>query len=757
MHGKGTVLVVDDSSAAREGLRALLEVEGYSVVEAKDGKEATSYLESNTPPVMVLLDLIMPVCDGWSFLEWRSGHSQARQVPVIVLSGASRAADTVPLIQGARNVRVLLKPVNPTELLTLVGRERPQVEATPPEVAPPAELSGALRELVETIQDYGVHFLDPQGLVTSWSAGAERLTGYTAAEVVGKHFSTFVTPEERLAGNHEEALGIVAARERYGGEGWRVRKDGSRFWAHVVVTTLRGAEREVKGFGVVVGDITKRKRAEEDFQRFFELSHDMLTTVGFDGTFKRVNSAWTKCLGYAPAELVGRPYIELVHEDDRERTSAEAARAEEGSATIAFENRYRAKDGAYRNLQWNATPLPEQQVIYAVARDVTESRRLEEQLRQSQKLEAIGRLAGGVAHDFNNVLTAVQGYSELILERLPKEHPLRGHVEQIRKAGARAASLTHQLLAFSRKQILQPKVLSVNDVITNLVPMVQRLIPENIAIEPRLGADAGNVKVDSGQLDQVLLNLALNARDAMPAGGTLTIETRAVEFDEDFVRFHVGSKVGPYSLITFTDTGQGMPKETVDHVFEPFFTTKGDRGTGLGLATVYGIVKQSGGNIWVYSEVGRGTTFKVYLPRVEEAVAETRTPVRTAPKGRGELVLLAEDEVAIRTLVTGFLTEHGYDVAVIETPEDALRAVAARGRPPELLVTDVIMPVMGGRELADRLKAKFLGMKVIFMSGYTDNAIVTRGVIEPGTVFVQKPFSPQELLEKVRGILDAQG
>jgi signal transduction histidine kinase len=385
-------------------------------------------------------------------------------------------------------------------------------------------------------------------------------------------------------------------------------------------------------------------------------------------------------------------------------------------------------------------------------------RRTEAQLRQAQKLEAIGRLAGGVSHDFNNLLTAIMGYSELTISRLDETDPLRNNLREIRNASERAASLTRQLLAFSRKQVLQPKVLDLNSIVFDLQKMLGRMIGEDIQLKTNLQRDLGSVKADPGQVEQVLMNLAVNARDAMPRGGKITIETVNVELDESYVHRHMAVVPGPYVMLAVSDTGMGMDAETQEHIFEPFFTTKEPgKGTGLGLSTVYGIVKQSGGNIWVYSEVGKGSTFKIYLPRVD-AAAERYAPSKTnadAPTGT-ETILLVEDSESVRKLAREVLELSGYVVLEAHGAENALEICQRHPGEIDLLLTDVVMEGLSGRAAADLVLTVNPLMRVLFMSGYTDDAVVRHGVLEEGLNFIQKPFTPVALSSKVREVLDSK-
>jgi nitrogen-specific signal transduction histidine kinase/CheY-like chemotaxis protein len=391
-----------------------------------------------------------------------------------------------------------------------------------------------------------------------------------------------------------------------------------------------------------------------------------------------------------------------------------------------------------------------------VARDITARRVLEDQLRQAQKMEGIGRLAAGVAHDFNHLLTAIGGRCYLVLGKLTAENPLRREIEIIQGAAERAAKLTHQLLAFSRKQILEPRVLDLNAIVAGIEPLLRRMIREDIEIAAVLDPTVGRVKADAGQLEQVLLNLAVNASDAMPEGGRLTLGTGDVTLDEAYARTHAGVEPGPYVMLSVSDTGHGMTAEIQARIFEPFFTTKEvGKGTGLGLATVYGIVKQSAGHVTVYSEVGHGTVFKVYLPRVDEAPAPPEPALQTEKSRRGgsETVLLVEDDEALRSLAREILSVQGYAVLEAATPADALRLVNGHEGAIHVLLTDVVMPQMNGRQVADLAIAARPGLKVLFMSGYADAAIVQHGVLEPGTHFLQKPFTPDGLSRKLREVL----
>jgi nitrogen-specific signal transduction histidine kinase/ActR/RegA family two-component response regulator len=402
--------------------------------------------------------------------------------------------------------------------------------------------------------------------------------------------------------------------------------------------------------------------------------------------------------------------------------------------------------------------------VITTSEDITERKRaeeemasLEEQLRQSQKIEAIGRLAGGVAHDFNNLLTVIKGYSELSLTMLTEGDPIKENVEDIKKASDRAGNLTRQLLAFSRRQILDMRVLDLNAILRDLEKMLRRLISEDIEMETRLAEGLGEIKTDPGQIEQLVINLVVNAKDAMPSGGKLTIETGDVVLGEEYARTHIGVRPGRYVMLSVSDTGIGMSPEVKERIFEPFFTTKEvGKGTGLGLSTVYGIVKQSEGNIWVESELAKGTTFKIYLPKVAESIKPVQPGLTPAAVLRGsETILLVEDEDMVRTLARTILEKSGYNVLEAANGLEALRLVQEHTPEPiHLMVTDVVMPGMNGRKLAEHLTPLHPEMKILYMSGYTDTVIVHHSVLDPGANFLQKPFAPDDLTSKVRKVLD---
>jgi two-component system cell cycle sensor histidine kinase/response regulator CckA len=469
-----------------------------------------------------------------------------------------------------------------------------------------------------------------------------------------------------------------------------------------------------------------------------------------------VNQAAAEQYGYTTDELLALAISDVRPSEDAEKIRA-AVRAQPRGRLYAGIRKHRRKDGSYLDVDvhLNEVRLGGRTLRLAVLHDVTQRRSLEEQLRQSQKMEAVGRLAGGVAHDFNNLLTVILGYSDLLANRFRAGDPEGAEIQEIRRAGERAATLTRQLLAFSRKQVLVPEALDLGSVVRGVSGMLERLIGEDITVSLAVARDLGRVLADPGQMEQVVMNLAVNARDAMPQGGKLLLELENVDLGEAYVSEHLGATPGPYVLLTVTDTGVGMAPEVQREIFEPFFTTKPKGvGTGLGLSTVHGIVNQSGGTIWVYSEPGRGTTFKIYLPRIPGGAAAPRKPSGPHRAVEGSAtVLLVEDEEQLRHLTKRVLERSLYTVLEAGNAPDALRVAREHKGPIHLLLTDVVMPGMSGPELAASFERERPGVPVLYMSGYTDNAIVHHGILNSGTHFLQKPFTPQGLTQRVHEVM----
>lgn len=500
-----------------------------------------------------------------------------------------------------------------------------------------------------------------------------------------------------------------------------------------------------------------RQVAEANMQRLAALvasSEDAIIGLDHDTRITDWNSGAEQLFGYSAAEVIGRNVLLLVPVEDRDRAEHALRQKENVRPYEALRLR---KDGSQVMVSVRLSPIQQHgrtvgfSLIY---RDLTYTKGLEQQLQQAAKLEAVGTLAGGVAHDFNNLLTIICGYSEILLDQIAPGDATCGLIEQIKNAGERAASLTRQLLAFSRQQVLDLKVLDLNAIVSDTEKMLRRLIGEDISLRVILNPELRKVRADPGQIEQVIMNLAVNARDAMPQGGTLTIETANVALDESYARTHMEVQPGAYVMLAISDTGCGMDQATKARIFEPFFTTKEKgKGTGLGLATVFGIVKQSGGHIWVYSEVGQGTTFKIYLPRSEGEVPTGKSFLHQPPPTGSETILVVEDEADVRAITVFALKSFGYTVLEASGGSAAIQHCEQHPGPIHLLLSDVVMPEMGGRQVADAVLALRPAIKVLYLSGYTDDAVVRHGVLHEQVAFLQKPFTPNTLARKIREVL----
>lgn len=501
------------------------------------------------------------------------------------------------------------------------------------------------------------------------------------------------------------------------------------------------------------------RKSQERYRELFENANDMVFTLDLEGNVVSLNKAGEHITGYTREEVQDKKITGCLAPSLLGPARPMLLGEPSGEPRQEYETEIVSKDGREVALEVSSRLIYEDGkpvAVQGIARDMTNRKELEEQLRQSQKMEAIGRLAGGVAHDFNNLLTVIKGHAELLENRIERNSPLRKDIEQIQQGSDRAASLTQQLLAFSRQQVLKPRVLDLNEVMTGMAKMLPRLIGEDIELVMLPSRVAAHVKADPGQLEQVILNLAVNARDAMPRGGKLTIQIIDAELDNRYIRQHAGVESGQYVLLAVSDDGCGMDAETQKHIFDPFFTTKDlGKGTGLGLATVYGVVKQSGGFVWVYSELGKGTTFKIYLPKVEPTL-DASIPVKDSGQSlRGqETVLIVEDEDAVRELTREFLQSCGYSVIEARNGAEALQIAESHPKAIELLVTDVIMPGMSGPELAQSLSRLRPEIRILYVSGYTADA-VPQGILNARAPFLSKPFSRDALLQNVREILSA--
>jgi two-component system, cell cycle sensor histidine kinase and response regulator CckA len=609
---------------------------------------------------------------------------------------------------------------------------------------------------------------DAEFRITDCNPAAERIFGYTRREALG------MRPADLIPASFRQETTEIAARIRMGymtahSVNENLTKDGRTITCEWFNTPLTSPDGKFVGLLCLALDVTSRRHSEEALllrdRAIRAATQGLLITDPSqpDNPIVYVSPGFERITGYRSEEVLGRNCRFLQGKDTDPAAVIRLRGAIEAGVACSVELLNHGKDGHPFWNELSISPVRDEAGrlthFVGVQTDVTARRSLEDQFRQAQKMEAFGQLAGGVAHDFNNLLTIINGYSELLLQSLPHGDASRSMVAEIHKAGERSAGLTSQLLAFSRQQILAPRVLNLNEVVTDTDKMLRRLIGEDIRLTTTLDSEPWAIRADSGQIEQVLLNLAVNARDAMPKGGRLTIETRNVELDETYVGAHPDARAGPYVLLSVTDTGSGMPPEVMAKIFEPFFTTKEPgKGTGLGLATVYGIVKQSDGHIAAYSEVGIGTTFKIYLPRIHDAEHEdAKAPSRERAPPRGsETVLIAEDEEGVRALASYTLSACGYQVLAAPDAKEAMRLAAGHHGPIHLLLTDVVMPGVGGRWLGQQLAKLHPDIRVLFVSGYTDDAVIRHGVLRNGVNFLQKPFSPFVLASRVREALDAR-
>jgi len=610
--------------------------------------------------------------------------------------------------------------------------------------------------------------VDMEGKRIFNSFSYEKILGYSMKELRESPSSEQIHPEDR------EKVRQAAEEARRTGVGtpleYRVRhKDGTWRVLESTASVIRNSKGDPENFVIVNRDVTERKhsaealrRSEASFRSVVEDAPYGIYRASLSGELVLVNSALEKMLGYSTQdELLRTNLASGVYRYPLEHQKFnEMILRQESFKDLELE--WKRKDGAPITVRCSGCAIKDETNAFAYvevfAEDITERRTLERQLRMAQKMEAVGRLSGGIAHDFNNLLGVIIGYSQVLKRGLGAEHGSFEHAQEIEKAGQRAVSLTRQLLAFSRQQVLEPVVLNLNNLVSDMEKMLPRLIGEDIALKLDLDASLSQVKADPSQIEQVLMNLAVNARDAMPDGGTLLVQTANANLDTAYAHNHPGSRPGSYVMLRVTDTGTGIDPEIQSQIFEPFFTTKErDKGTGLGLATVYGIVKQSGGYIAVDSEKGKGASFSVYLPRLQQPVAQPTAPSATAPvNNRGtETILLVEDAEPLRKLAEMFLKECGYRILSAADGQQALQVARQHFGPIALLLTDVVMPGMNGRVLGERLAPSHPGMKVLYMSGYTDSFIAGHGVLEPGTQLLHKPFTQEALTRKVREILDA--
>jgi len=766
MNGSGSpglkVLLVEDNPADARLVREMLKdshrpVELTHAARLRDALECLRTQGFNA----ILLDLNLPDSEGMNtFLRARA---EALHAPIVVLTGvADEEVAARAVREGAQDYLVKAEVDGP--LLYRSIRYAVERQAYDEAIRHKEAL---YRNLIEgSIQGVVIHV---DGVIKLANPALASMLGLERAEdLLGQPVWQYVAPQDREMAQAYQKARREGRPAPSNFELHLLKRDGTVIALDCMATSIAWEGGQATLATVV--DTTERQRAEQGLraseERFRQIAENIkeafiiVELAGFRPLY--LSRMWEEIWGRPLEEAYRDPlaWVRAVHPDDH-AVVADARHAIEKGQAVSRTFRLVRPDRSIRWVRGRAFPVynANHEIYRAVGlvEDITDLRRTEEQLLQAQKMEAVGRLAGGVAHDFNNLLTAILGYSELVLQDLGDEHPSAVDVKEIRAAGQSAESLTRQLLAFSRRQILQPQTLDLNKVLTRVDALLQRIIGEDVDLTMKLTAPLGRVSADPGQIEQVVLNLAINARDAMPNGGKLTIETANVVLDEEYVAQHAGASTGPHVMVAVTDTGTGMDAATQQRLFEPFFTTKEPgRGTGLGLATVYGIVTQSRGSIWVYSELGHGSTFKVYLPvTTEDVLTPDAAEAIPASLSGTEAVLVVEDQLEARSVICETLRRRGYTVIEAINGPDAI----VKGRQPELMIdvmlTDVVMPGMGGRRVAEVIRATRPNLKVVYMSGYTDSAIVDHGILEPGVTFVQKPFATDALLRKIRDVLDA--
>ena len=622
-----------------------------------------------------------------------------------------------------------------------------------------------LRMLMEGANDC-IFVLDVEGRICEANPATERFLGRDRAQLIGARIHEFVDPTD-LDRARAQFASFLQAGHFFADARRFLRPDGS-----VVIGDLSASMIETAGDNVLFGvmrDVTDKVRAQEAlrvsearFSRLYESGIVGIAIADVQGGLLEANDAYLGMIGYSREDLLAGSvaWSRLTPPEWRGRDEVSVAELAATGVARPWEKELTRKDGSRVPVLIGVAMLDPPRCIAFVS-DLTDRKRAEnalrtrdEQLRQSQKMEAIGRLAGGIAHDFNNVLSVVLSYGEMLLAEMKPDEPMRADVEEIQAAGKRATGLTRQLLMFSRQQVLEPKVLDLNEVLTGIHNMLRRILGADVDLVSLPAQQLGRVRVDPSSMEQIILNLVVNARDAMPTGGKLTMETGNVVLDEAYARAHLGVKPGPHVMLAVTDTGTGIDKATLARIFEPFFTTKEvGKGTGLGLATVFGIAQQSGGSVWVYSEPGQGTTFKVYLPQVDAPVEMVPAFEARRAQGGSETILLVEDDDHVRLVAQEILLKNGYEVIAARDAADALLRSAKHADRIHLLLSDVVMPQMSGPELARRLTSTRPDMKVLCMSGYTDDSIVRHGVLEAHLAYIQKPITPDSLATRVREVL----
>jgi len=773
------ILMVEDLATDAQLIERELRKANIDFVSKRvESKEAFLKTLTEFQPDIVLSDFSLPQFSGLEALRLlkENGHD----VPFILITGSLTEEVAVECMKEGAHDYILKTSLKRLPSAVINALEKTKAEQEKLEAETALQRSEELYRLIAENTSDLICLLDTEGHYLYVSPSYQEVLGYAPADLLDRSMFSLIHPDDRKAAEQKCVESLVDKkperlefRFKHCNGNWKIFEALGNW----IVDSSGHPQRGI----LISRDITARKEAENTLREseertrlILENALDAVVTISAEGLISGWNPQAEATFGWSAEEAAGQHLSALIipsqYRKAHERGLKHFLATGEGRVlNKRIEITALRRDGTEFPVELSVSPMRSGDtfIFSAFIRDISERklaeeklRLSEEQLRMSQKLEAVGQLAGGVAHDFNNILTVITGYSDILMKKTAEDDPNRGKVEEIKRAAERASSLTHQLLAFSRKQVLQPKLFKLNTLVADIGKMLQRLIGEDIELAMVLTDDSAEINADPGQIEQVLMNLVVNARDAMPNGGKITIETANVEIDRAYAETHIAVQPGSYAMLAVSDNGVGMDDETKKHIFEPFYTTKEQgKGTGLGLSTVYGIVNQSGGNIWVYSEAGQGTIFKIYLPRVSRTSSAPQMDsdaVGLMVSGGTETILLVEDEPQIRKMAFEFLTESGYEVLAASNGIEALRILEEVSAPVHLILTDVIMPQMNGRELVERVALLRPGTKVLFMSGYTNDAIVRHGVLDSGTWFIQKPFSPDALGSKVREVLDGE-
>lgn len=795
-------LVVDDNADARALLKAILAGNGHSVELAENGAQALEKAAVSLPD-MIISDILMPVMDGFVLCEKVRSDAKFKQIPFVFYTATYTDAKDEEFALKIGADRFIVKPAEPEEFMkiihdvvrnvreTSINNGRPglkdkkeflklynqrlvnklekkmlslekEIEKRKAASQKIEESEEKYRTLVESSTDH-IFMLNMEGNYIGSNDNVDEFDFTSADELMGKNVKDLQSPG--LAEFYMDKLKqVITTGQNVSFEHDIISPKGTVHHWDTLYPIFK--ENKIRAIGGICRDITNQKIAEKALKSSEEKYRTLVDHAGDaifiaqNGGMKFPNPATVRLTGYSLEELNSMQFVDLIHPEDRQGIQDAYNKSLKGEAVspksdfrmITKTEKMLLAQMSSTRITWEGQPA-----TLNFVRDVTDLRNAEEQLRQAQKVESIGRLAGGVAHDFNNMLNVITGYSEIALEQLKSTDPLYNEITEILNAAKRSVHLTRQLLAFARKQIISPKVLNMNTVVSGTLKMLQRLTGEDIDIDFQAADHLWNIHIDPSQVDQILANLMINARDAIAGVGKVRIETKNEVLDDDYCKIHPNVSPGEYAMLSVSDTGVGMDKETMENIFEPFFTTKAvGEGTGLGLSTIYGIVKQNNGHINVYSEPGMGSVFKIYIPRFAGGHQKKQGMPESPVVGGNETVLVVEDEPQVLKLSRQALGKYGYTILAAQTPEEALQIVREHTQKIHLLVTDVIMPGFNGKELAEKIKAVKPGVKILFMSGYSEDIISRRDILVEGIDFMQKPFSIKAFAGKVREILDGE-